>query len=121
MERLPCSVRFRVIEPLDEYRVDCPYILITSSGPHTHSIPFPSKTPPVIRAKVFELLEALGDDIPDILAPSNCEVIPYGQVPSQSPTDTQPLAHFFGESLQNQNLYQVDQGDSLSFRNDLER
>ncbi|KAJ7838385.1 hypothetical protein B0H14DRAFT_3700171 [Mycena olivaceomarginata] len=66
MERLPCSVRFRVIEPLDEYRVDCPYILITSSGPHTHSIPFPSKTPPVIRAKVFELLEALGDDIPDI-------------------------------------------------------
>ncbi|KAJ6528892.1 hypothetical protein B0H19DRAFT_1083230 [Mycena capillaripes] len=49
MQRLECSVKFRVFEPLEEYRHACPYILITSSGLHTHPIPLPTKTPPAIR------------------------------------------------------------------------
>ncbi|KAF8145358.1 hypothetical protein K438DRAFT_1630265 [Mycena galopus ATCC 62051] len=73
MERLSCAVKIRVIEPLEEYRQDCPYVaftnsLITSDGPHTHPIPLPTKKPPTIRSEVFELLEKLGDDIPDITA-----------------------------------------------------
>ncbi|KAF7328240.1 hypothetical protein MVEN_02563900 [Mycena venus] len=66
MERLQCAARFRVIEPLEDYRRDCPYVLITSCGPHTHPIPLPTKTPPAIRTQIFQLLENLGDDIPDI-------------------------------------------------------
>ncbi|KAJ7757604.1 hypothetical protein B0H16DRAFT_1457764 [Mycena metata] len=66
MERLECCVKFRVIEPLEEYRAACPYVLITSLGHHTHPIPLPTKTPPAIRSRIFQLLEELGDDIPDI-------------------------------------------------------
>ncbi|KAJ7730898.1 hypothetical protein DFH07DRAFT_756061 [Mycena maculata] len=66
MERLGCCVKFRVYEPLEEFRTQCPYILITSSGAHTHPIPLPTRTPPSICAQVFQLLEDLGEDLPDI-------------------------------------------------------
>lgn len=66
MQRLECDVKFHVIEPLEEFRTDCPYVLITSSGSHTHPIPLPTKTPPSIRAQIFQLLEDLHEDLPDI-------------------------------------------------------
>jgi hypothetical protein len=66
MQRLGCSVKFRVIEPLEEFRADCPYILVTSCGHHTHPIPLPTKTPPTVRTQIFRLLEDLAEDIPDI-------------------------------------------------------
>ena len=66
MKRLECSVRFRVYEPLEEFRADCPYILITSFGAHSHPIPLPTKTPPTVRTQIFELLEELSEDLPDI-------------------------------------------------------
>ncbi|KAJ7145085.1 hypothetical protein C8R43DRAFT_890873 [Mycena crocata] len=66
MERMKCEVKFRVYEPVDEYRRVCPYILIVSSGIHTHPIPLPTKTPPSVRTTVMQLLEKLGDDLPDI-------------------------------------------------------
>lgn len=66
MKRLECTVKFRVVEPLEEYRTECPYVLITSFGQHTHPIPLPTKTPPAIRSRIFQLLEELGDDIADI-------------------------------------------------------
>ncbi|KAJ6456641.1 hypothetical protein C8R47DRAFT_1165259 [Mycena vitilis] len=66
MQRLKCSVKFRVFEPHNEYRTICPYILITSSGRHTHPIPLPTRTPPTIRTQILRLLEDLGEDIPDI-------------------------------------------------------
>ncbi|KAK7019278.1 hypothetical protein R3P38DRAFT_2632453 [Favolaschia claudopus] len=66
MDRLRCSVRFRVIEPLEPYRTECPFVLVISTGPHTHPIPLPTKTPPVVRQQVFKLLDILNDDIADI-------------------------------------------------------
>ncbi|KAJ6455123.1 hypothetical protein C8R47DRAFT_1251161 [Mycena vitilis] len=66
MQHLKCSVKFRVFEPHDKYRTICPYVLITSSGRHTHPIPLPTQTPPTIRTQILRLLEDLGEDIPDI-------------------------------------------------------
>ncbi|KAJ7122259.1 hypothetical protein C8R44DRAFT_622063 [Mycena epipterygia] len=66
MERLKCEVKFRVFEPLEEFRSECPYVLITPSGAHTHPIPLPTKTPSTIRTQVFQLLEELSEDLPDI-------------------------------------------------------
>ncbi|KAJ7095129.1 hypothetical protein B0H15DRAFT_798446 [Mycena belliarum] len=66
MKRLECQVKFRVYEPEEEYRSRCPYILITSSGAHTHPIPLPTKTPPSVRSQVFQLLDDLAEDMPEI-------------------------------------------------------
>ncbi|KAJ7764293.1 hypothetical protein B0H16DRAFT_1799720 [Mycena metata] len=66
MIRLECSVKFRVFQPLEEFRHECPYILITSFGSHTHPIPLPTKTPPFIRTQLFHLFDTLAEDLPDI-------------------------------------------------------
>ncbi|KAJ7763443.1 hypothetical protein B0H16DRAFT_1718672 [Mycena metata] len=66
MVRLECKVKFRMFQPLEQFRRDCPFILITSSGSHTHPIPLPTKTPPAVRSQVFQLLETLEEDIPDM-------------------------------------------------------
>jgi len=63
MVRLPCKTRFRIHEPLEEYRASCPYILITVAGEHPHPIPFPQKTPPAIRSEIFRLLDSFGEEL----------------------------------------------------------
>lgn len=55
-----------MFEPLPEYRGVCPFLLVTSNGAHYHPIPIPRKTPPAIRAEIFQLLENLGEDLPDL-------------------------------------------------------
>ncbi|KAG6836008.1 hypothetical protein H0H93_012315 [Arthromyces matolae] len=66
MVLLPCDVKYRIHEPLPEYREECPWIFITSSGVHTHPVPLSQKTPPQTRAAVNSLLERLGPDLADL-------------------------------------------------------
>lgn len=66
MTRLECEVKFRVFQPLEEYRQDCPFVLITSAGAHTHPIPLPTKTPPAIRSQIFQLFDNMAEDLPDL-------------------------------------------------------
>lgn len=66
LERLPCSCTFREYEPLEEYRANCPYVLLVCKGPHTHPIPLPSKTPEYVRLQVVSLLLKLNEDLPDM-------------------------------------------------------
>ncbi|KAJ7048278.1 hypothetical protein C8F01DRAFT_1285136 [Mycena amicta] len=63
---LPCKVRFHIIEPYDDYREACPFVLITSHGEHPHPIPLASKTPVAVRRDLFELMGNLGDDLADL-------------------------------------------------------
>lgn len=66
LERLPCNSKFRVYEPEEEYRAHCPYILLVTFGEHTHPVPLPTKTPARIQKKLMDLLENVGDDLPDL-------------------------------------------------------
>lgn len=66
MVHLPCTTKFRIFEPHEDYRRTCPYILITISGEHPHRIPLPQKTPPAIRAEIFHLLKSIDKDLPDL-------------------------------------------------------
>jgi hypothetical protein len=66
MMNLSCETRFRTFEPLEEYRQDCPYILVTIKGEHPHPIPLPQKTPPAIRSDIFSLLALVVEDLPDL-------------------------------------------------------
>ena len=63
---IPCCARFCTFEPLPEYRSVCPYALVVASGAHSHPIPLPIKTPPIIRDEIFDLLESLGGDLADM-------------------------------------------------------
>lgn len=64
--QLPCDVKFVAYQPIEEFRTACPYILVISSGVHTHPIPLPEKTPTRVRQEVFNLLESLDGDLPDL-------------------------------------------------------
>lgn len=66
MCHLSCKTKFRVFEPCKDNRERCPYILVTVSGEHPHPVPLPQKTPPSIRSKIFQLLESLEEDLPDL-------------------------------------------------------
>ncbi|KAJ6578506.1 hypothetical protein B0H19DRAFT_1062987 [Mycena capillaripes] len=66
MTRLDCQVKFRVFQPVEDFRHECPFVLITSQGVHTHPIPLPTKTPPAVRAQIFQLFDTLAEDIPDL-------------------------------------------------------
>ena len=66
MEQLPCWSIVRVYEPLEEYRSACPRVLVICRGAHTHPIPQPLKTPPLIRLQIFKLLQTLGQDLSDL-------------------------------------------------------
>ncbi|KAF8186521.1 hypothetical protein K438DRAFT_1596387 [Mycena galopus ATCC 62051] len=66
LERLQCTSKFRVYEPLEAHRIACPFILIVTTGDHCHPVPLPTKTPPHIRATLMNLLEDLDDDLPDL-------------------------------------------------------
>jgi hypothetical protein len=68
LTRLECASRFRVYEPTEDFRRTCPFILIVTGDAHTHPVPLPTKTPPKIRAALMDLLEQLGDDLPDLTA-----------------------------------------------------
>ncbi|HEV7737709.1 MAG TPA: hypothetical protein VGO47_10115, partial [Chlamydiales bacterium] len=60
-----CGCQFIVYSPLPEEQEKCPFVLIICSGPHTHPIPFPCKTPPQVERQVFEMLETLELDLTD--------------------------------------------------------
>ncbi|KAJ6485271.1 hypothetical protein DFH09DRAFT_949026 [Mycena vulgaris] len=68
LERLQCRCKFRIYEPVEEYRSACPFTLIVTSGEHPHPVPLPTKTPGPIRSALMNLLEQLGDDLPDLTA-----------------------------------------------------
>ena len=66
MKHLKCGSKFRIFEPLEEWRIKCPYILVTISGDHLHPIPLPLKTPPLIHKEILHLLGSVGEDLPDL-------------------------------------------------------
>ncbi|KAJ6474456.1 hypothetical protein C8R47DRAFT_709767 [Mycena vitilis] len=66
LDHLPCASKFRVYEPLEAYRSSCPYILVVTTGEHTHPVPLPTKTPPRVRAMLMSLLEQMVDDLADL-------------------------------------------------------
>jgi len=66
MKHLECRTKFRIFEPVEESRFDCPYILVTICGEHPHPIPLPQKTPPAIRKEIFHLLGSMDEDLPDL-------------------------------------------------------
>ncbi|KAJ6495977.1 hypothetical protein C8R45DRAFT_1052650 [Mycena sanguinolenta] len=57
----------QVFEPKEDYRKDCPFLLIVSSGVHPHPVPLPTKPPPKIRTELMEILGSLAEDLPDIM------------------------------------------------------
>lgn len=63
---LECKSKFKIFEPLEDYHQKCPWVLIICSGEHLHPIPIPSKTPPFIRNKIFDLLNDIEDDVADL-------------------------------------------------------
>ncbi|KAK7015447.1 hypothetical protein R3P38DRAFT_3321667 [Favolaschia claudopus] len=64
--QLECKSRFRVFEPIESARADCPFILVICQGTHPHPIPVPEKTPKKVRGEIFKLLENVGEDLPDM-------------------------------------------------------
>ena len=48
--------------------MDCPYILVTISGRHSHPVPLLQKTPPFICKEITALLESMDEDLPDFTA-----------------------------------------------------
>lgn len=66
MVQLPCTSRIRLYEPLEEYRTACPHVLVICQGAHSHPIPQPLKTPPLIRLQIFNLLSSIGQDLADL-------------------------------------------------------
>lgn len=69
LESLPCSVTFRIWEPLPEFRSECPWsLMVAGNGLHEHPVPLPSKTPPSVQSEVFSLITSLGLDLADMTA-----------------------------------------------------
>ena len=66
MKQLSCRSIVRVYEPLEEFRSACPRVLVVCHGAHTHPIPQPLKTPPLIRLQIFKLLQTLGQELSDL-------------------------------------------------------
>lgn len=66
MIRLECACTFRIFQPTEAFRAQCPNILVICHGDHPHPIPIPAKTPPSIRSKIIDLLGALHQDLPDL-------------------------------------------------------
>ena len=68
MVHLRCNSKCQVFEPWSEYRAQCPYVLLVCSGEHSHPIPLPTRTPPHVRRLIFNLLDAIEQDLPDLTA-----------------------------------------------------
>ncbi|KAF7327180.1 hypothetical protein MKEN_00295100 [Mycena kentingensis (nom. inval.)] len=66
MQKSSCTCRFVMYEPLEAYRDACPWILVVCGGAHAHPAPLPTKTPPSLRADIFQLLYSLQYDLPDL-------------------------------------------------------
>ncbi|KAJ3860037.1 hypothetical protein EV359DRAFT_49934, partial [Lentinula novae-zelandiae] len=63
---MECHCTFREYEPLEDYRASCPYILITSKGPHSHPIPLPQKTPRKAKLVLESLFEKMEVELADL-------------------------------------------------------
>ncbi|KAF9002860.1 hypothetical protein BDZ89DRAFT_904984, partial [Hymenopellis radicata] len=68
MIKTRCAVTFRMFEPVQEYRVRSPFILVTIRGLHTHPVPLPTRTPPRLRDCLFQLFEKTGADLAGLTA-----------------------------------------------------
>ncbi|KAJ3925577.1 MAG: hypothetical protein NXY57DRAFT_967582 [Lentinula lateritia] len=66
MKQVQCSCIFREYEPVAEFRTTCPYILVTSKGPHSHPIPLPEKTPHAVKVELYDLIKRLDIEMADI-------------------------------------------------------
>ncbi|EAU88652.2 hypothetical protein CC1G_01025 [Coprinopsis cinerea okayama7 len=66
LEQLECKCTFRVYEPTEEFRSECPWILVVSKGVHHHPIPILSKTPPALVDEIMGLLHSLVEDLADM-------------------------------------------------------
>lgn len=68
MKSLACKTTFCKYEPIEAKKHDCPFVLVVSRGTHTHPIPLPTKTPPLVRKEIWEILRALDEELPDLTA-----------------------------------------------------
>jgi hypothetical protein len=66
MIQMKCASRFRIFEPLPEYRKQCPKVLLICEGAHTHPVPLPTRTPAHICSRILGLLEETAEDLPDM-------------------------------------------------------
>ncbi|KAJ7816637.1 hypothetical protein B0H14DRAFT_3877805 [Mycena olivaceomarginata] len=66
MRTLPCNTKFTLYEPLEQFRLACPYVLLVSKGDHPHPILLPRKTPPQIKDDLLEVLKSLDGDLADL-------------------------------------------------------
>lgn len=66
LERMQCTVSFRLFEPLEQYRVKCPWVLVVVKGVHEHPIPLPQTTPFQLRDALFTLFHRLGHELADL-------------------------------------------------------
>lgn len=58
---VPCESKFRLFCPID--RATCSYMLLLTSGEHTHPIPLPITLPPSHRATLLDCLLSFGPDL----------------------------------------------------------
>ncbi|KAJ7322001.1 hypothetical protein DFH08DRAFT_818378 [Mycena albidolilacea] len=56
MRMLPCNTKFTLYEPLEQFRLACPYA----------TIPLPRETPPQIKDDLLEVLKSLDGDLADL-------------------------------------------------------
>ncbi|KAI0054384.1 hypothetical protein BV25DRAFT_1949705 [Artomyces pyxidatus] len=54
-----CSAVFDIYIPHEDYRVLCPFVVISCRNPHSHPPPVPTKTPRPILDALFSMLEAM--------------------------------------------------------------
>ncbi|KAF5366384.1 hypothetical protein D9758_009754 [Tetrapyrgos nigripes] len=66
LQLVQCKSKFRQYVPLEEYRAECPFILIVCSGVHEHPIPLPLKTPTRVKSELYTLLGKLDVDLADM-------------------------------------------------------
>lgn len=63
---LECKSTCRAFEPTEDFRECCPWMLVICHNEHTHPIPIPSKTLPLIKDELFKLMYELDYDLADL-------------------------------------------------------
>ena len=66
MISISCKSQFRIYQPVPECRQACPKVLVVCTGAHSHPVPLPVKTPSSVHSKIFELLQNMNHDLPNM-------------------------------------------------------
>ena len=66
MISISCKSQFRIYQPVPKCRQACPKVLVVCTGAHSHPVPLPVKTPSSVCSKIFELLQNMNHDLPNM-------------------------------------------------------